>query len=130
MKLIDKYLVKQFIQTIAFGLLGFTIIFIVIDAIENLDDFVDQSVPALKILHYYIVFSPEIIKLMTPVGVLFAALFTAGRAASTSELTAIKASGVSLFRFMLPFLITTFVISFFCHLWRWPNPFSHKIPFL
>jgi lipopolysaccharide export system permease protein len=113
MKLIDKYLVKQFVQTIAFGLLGFTIIFIVIDAIENLDDFVDQSVPALKILHYYIVFSPEIIKLMTPVGVLFAALFTAGRAASTSELTAIKASGVSLFRFMLPFLITTFVISLF-----------------
>ena len=56
MKLIDKYLIKQFIQTIAFGLLGFTIIFIVIDAMENLDDFIDQSVPALKILHYYMVF--------------------------------------------------------------------------
>ncbi|HRP94112.1 MAG TPA: LptF/LptG family permease, partial [Ignavibacteriaceae bacterium] len=54
MKIIDKYLIKQFIQTIAFGLLGFTIIFIVIDAMENLDDFIDQSVPALKIIHYYI----------------------------------------------------------------------------
>ncbi len=111
MKIIDKYLIKQFIQTIAFGLLGFTIIFIVIDAMENLDDFIDQSVPALKIIHYYIVFSPEIVKLMTPVGVLFAALFTAGKAANLSELTAIKASGVSLFRFMLPFLITTLIIS-------------------
>ena len=50
---------------------------------------------------------------MTPVGVLFAALFTAGKAANLSELTAIKASGVSLFRFMLPFLITTFIVSFF-----------------
>ena len=113
MKIIDKYLIKQFIQTIAFGLLGFTIIFIVIDAMENLDDFIDQSVPALKIIHYYIVFSPEIIRLMTPVAVLFAALFTAGKAANLSELTAIKASGVSLFRFMLPFLITTFFISMF-----------------
>ena len=113
MKIIDKYLIKQFLQTIAFGLLGFTFIFIVIDAMENLDDFIDQSVPALKIIHYYIVFSPEIIRLMTPVGVLFAALFTAGKAANLSELTAIKASGVSLFRFMLPFLITTFIVSFF-----------------
>jgi lipopolysaccharide export system permease protein len=113
MKIIDKYLIKQFLQTIFFGLLGFTIIFIVIDAMENLDDFIDQSVPALKIIHYYIVFSPEIIRLITPVAVLFAALFTAGKAANLSELTAIKASGVSLFRFMLPFLITTFFISLF-----------------
>jgi lipopolysaccharide export system permease protein len=113
MKIIDKYLIKQFIQTIAFGLLGFTFIFIVIDAMENLDDFIDQSVPALKIIHYYFVFSPEIIRLMTPVAVLFSALFTAGKAANLSELTAIKASGVSLFRFMLPFIITTFIISLF-----------------
>lgn len=113
MKIIDKYLVKQFILTILFGLLAFTILFIVIDAMENLDDFIDQSVPALIVLHYYIVFSPEIIKLITPVAVLFAALFTAGKAANLSELTAIKASGVSQFRFMLPFIITTVFISAF-----------------
>ena len=113
MKILDKYLVKQFLQTIGFGLLGFTVIFIVIDAMENLDDFIDQTVPALTVLHYYVVFSPEIIRLITPVAVLFAALFTAGKAASLSELTAIKASGVSLFRFMLPFLITTFFVSLF-----------------
>ncbi len=113
MKIIDKYLIKQFLQTLAFGLLGFTIIFIVIDAMENLDDFIDQSVPALKIAYYYIVFSPEIIRLITPIAVLFAALFIAGKAANLSELTAIKASGVSLFRFMLPFIITTFFISMF-----------------
>lgn len=113
MKLIDKYLTKQFVQTILFGLLAFTIVFIVIDAMENLDDFIDQNVSAIKIFHYYLVFSPDIIRLMTPVGVLFAALFTAGKAANLSELTAIKASGVSLFRFMLPFLITTLFISVF-----------------
>jgi lipopolysaccharide export system permease protein len=113
MKIIDKYLVKQFIQTILFGLLAFTIIFVVIDAMENLDDFIDQNVPTLIILHYYVVFTPEIIRLVTPIAVLFAALFTAGKAANLSELTAIKASGVSLFRFMLPFIITTVFISMF-----------------
>lgn len=111
MKIIDKYLIKQFLSTVFFGLLAFTLIFVVIDMMENLDDFIDQDVPGDIILHYYFVFMPEIIKLITPVAVLFAALFTAGKSASLSELTAIKASGVSMYRFMLPFLITTFFIS-------------------
>ena len=113
MKIIDRYLIKQFLQTIVFGLLAFTLVFVVIDLMENLDDFIDQSVPTHIILHYYLVFSPDIIKLMTPVAVLFAALFTVGKAANLSELTAIKASGVSMYRFMAPFLITSLFISIF-----------------
>ncbi len=113
MKILDKYFVKQFIQTVFFGLIAFTVIFVVIDMMENLDDFIDAKAGIDIILHYYFVFSPEIIKLMTPVAVLFSALFTAGKASSLSELTAIKASGVSMYRFMLPFLAATFVISAF-----------------
>ncbi|MGE5435917.1 MAG: LptF/LptG family permease [Syntrophothermus sp.] len=111
MKIIDRYLVKQFLQTFIFGILAFTLIFVVIDMMENLDDFIDQNVSVDIVAHYYFVFSPEIIRLITPVSVLFAALFTASKSANLSELTAIKASGVSLYRFMAPFLITTFFIS-------------------
>src|SRR3989339_1227058 len=111
MKILDKYLVKQFLLTIIFGLLAFTLIFVVIDMMENLDDFIDQNVSMDIILNYYLVFSPEIIRLITPVAVLFAALFTAGKAANLSELTAIKASGVGLYRFMAPFVIAALFIS-------------------
>jgi lipopolysaccharide export system permease protein len=48
---------------------------------------------------------------MTPVSVLLASLFTAGKMANLNELTAIKAGGVSLYRFMTPFIITAFLIS-------------------
>jgi lipopolysaccharide export system permease protein len=113
LKIIDKYLIKQFLQTVFFSLLAFILIFLVVDAMENLDDFIDQNVPILEIIHYYIVFTPEIIKLITPVAVLFGALFTAGKASSLSELTAMRASGVSLYRFMAPFVITAFIISLF-----------------
>lgn len=112
MKLIDKYLVKQFLQTVFFSLLAFILIFLVIDAMENLDDFIDQDVPWLNILHFYFVFTPEIIKLITPVAVLFGALFTAGKVSTLSELTAMRASGVSLYRFMAPFIVTALIISF------------------
>ena len=113
MKILDKYLVKQFIQTVLFGLLSFTLIFVIINMVENVGSFLDQNVPTYIIVYYYVVFSPDIIKMMTPVAVLFAALFTAGKASNLSELTAIKASGVSMYRFMLPFIIATFFISIF-----------------
>ena len=113
MKIIDKYLVKQFIQTVLFGIISFTLIFVIINMVENVGSFLDQNVPTYIIIYYYVVFSPDIIKLMTPVAVLFAALFTVGKASNLSELTAIKASGVSMYRFMLPFLIATLFISLF-----------------
>jgi lipopolysaccharide export system permease protein len=111
LKILDRYLIKQFLLTVFFALIAFILIFLVIDAMENLDDFIDQNVPAIKIIHYYIVFTPEIIKLITPVAVLFGALFTAGKASGLSELTAMRASGVSLYRFMAPFVATAFIIS-------------------
>jgi len=111
MKILDKYLVKQFIQSILFGLLAFVMIFVIIDMMENLDDFIDQNVPSVLIVQYYFVFIPEIIRLMIPVSILLACLFTAGKMANQNELTVIKASGISLYRFMVPFIITAFIIS-------------------
>ncbi len=112
MKILDKYLVKQFVQTILFGLLAFTLLFVIIDMMENLDDFIDQNVPTEIIFQYYFVFIPEIIRLMIPVSVLLASLFTAGKMANLNELTAVKAGGVSIYRFMIPFIIISIIISF------------------
>ena len=113
MKILDKYLLKQFLLTVLFGLLAFTLLFVVIDLMENLGDFLDQNVSEPMIIQYYLVFTPEIIRLITPIAVLLASLFTAGKMANLNELTAIKASGVSLYRFMLPFLAAAVVISVF-----------------
>lgn len=111
MKILDRYLLKQFLQTLFFGLLAFTLMFIIIDMMENLDDFIDQNVPNNLIIEYYLVFAPEMIRLMTPIAVLLSSLFTAGKMSSQNELTAIRASGVSIYRFMLPFLAMAFLIS-------------------
>ncbi|MFH1194564.1 MAG: LPS export ABC transporter permease LptG [bacterium] len=111
MKIIDKYLIKQFLQTILFGLLVFIAIFIVIDMMEKLDDFIDENVENKIILEYYIVFIPEIIRLIFPVAVLLAGLFTVGKMSTLNELTAFKAAGVSLYRFMAPFIAVALLLS-------------------
>jgi lipopolysaccharide export system permease protein len=111
MKIIDRYFVKQFLQTLLFALAAFTVIFIVIDLMENLDDFLDQNVSYPVIFEYYIYFAPEIIRLMIPVATLLACLFTVGKMANQNELTAVKSSGVSLYRIMAPFIVTSLIIS-------------------
>lgn len=113
MKIIDRYFVKQFLQTLLFALAAFTLIFVIVDLMENLDDFIDQNVPNMIIFEYYLYFIPEIVRLMTPVATLLACLFSAGKMANQNELTAVKSSGMSLYRIMAPFLGTAIVISLF-----------------
>ncbi len=111
MKIIDRLVTKQFLLTALFGLIAFTAIFVIIDLMEKLDDFLDRKADVMVIVQYYIAFIPEIIKLMTPVGLLLSSLFTTGRLSNNNELTAIKASGVSMYRYMAPMLILAFTIS-------------------
>lgn len=80
---------------------------------EKLDDFIDQNATMDIIINYYIVFIPEIIRLMLPVSVLLGGLFTVGKLSTQNELTAIKSSGVSFYRFTLPFMGTSLLISLF-----------------
>ena len=88
MKLLDRYILKQFIMTMLFGLLAFTAIFVIIDLLENLDDFLDHSVDTPIIFQYYLAFIPEIIKLMTPVAILLSSLFVTGKLSSNNIATA------------------------------------------
>jgi len=109
--ILDRYIVRQFIVSFLFGLVAFTLIFIMIDMMEKLDDFLDGNAPTDAIIEYYLNFSPEIIKLMTPVAMLLAALFVMGRLTNQNELAAMKSSGVSLYRLLAPFLIVAFLVS-------------------
>jgi lipopolysaccharide export system permease protein len=111
MKIFDKYILKQFIMTTVFGLITFMMIFLIIDLMENLDDFLDNNVANDIIIQYYIAFLPEIVKLMTPVAVLLASLFTTGKLAANNELTAMKAGGMSIYRYMFPLITVAFLVS-------------------
>jgi lipopolysaccharide export system permease protein len=94
---------------------------------ENLDDFIDQNVYKEIVFQYYIYFIPEIIRLITPIAILLACLFTVGKLNNYSELTAIKSSGMSLFRFMLPFLIVGFIFSILAiYFTAWVVPYTNK----
>ncbi len=113
MKLIDRYILKSFIQNFLFGLLCFLVIFILVDLFENLDKFLDRKLNGNLLLIYYLYFTPEILKLITPVGMLLASLFTISRFITYSELTAMKSSGISIYRYLLPIFAFGIIITLF-----------------
>ena len=128
MKIVDKYLIKQFLTTILFSLLTFLAIFIVVDLMEHIDEFIDYEVPLPIILKYYLVFLPQMIRYMTPIAVLLAALFVTGKMSDLNELTALKSSGMSLYRYMTPFIFTTLIISILSvYFSGYVAPISNKI---
>ncbi len=113
MKLIDRYIIKQFLSHFFFALVAIIMIFIIIDLMENVDDFIDAGTAVNVAIAYYIYFIPEMIKSMIPVAMLLSSLFTTGKLASQNELVAMKAGGVSLYRFMIPFLAIGIIVTGF-----------------
>jgi lipopolysaccharide export system permease protein len=125
--IIDRYIIRQYVVASFFGLLSFVSIFLIIDLTEKVDDFLDASVPTETIIEYYIAFVPEIVKLMTPVAMLLAALFVTGRLATNQELSAIKSGGIGLYRLLAPFLFVAVVVSSFSiYLNGWIVPHSNQ----
>ncbi len=107
----DLYVLRQFVQTFLFGVMAFVTIYIVVDLIENLETFTDRDLGFGTMILYYLYFVPEIVKLVAPIGMLLAGLFTFGRLDSTHELTAIRAAGRSMRRIAAPLLLFGLLVS-------------------
>lgn len=83
-------------------------------------------------MQYYIYFIPEILKLITPIGMLLASLFTTSKFNTYSEMTSIQSSGISIYRFSVPILafgIIITLISLYFNGWVVPKTNSEKLNF-
>lgn len=88
-------------------------IFIVIDFSENSDDFSDRGATAKEIWgDYYLHYIAEIVRLVSPVAIFVAALLITGQLADRVEIIALKSAGISLVRFLVPFIFVGVVAMF------------------
>lgn len=106
MNKLDRYILMR-LFTITIFVLGLLIfIFILIDFSENSDEFADKGAEFAEIWgRYYLNYVPEMTRLVSPVAVLVACLVLTGQMTERLEITAIKASGISLYRLIVPYLI-------------------------
>ncbi len=110
-KIIDRYLIRQFLSILAMALVGFIAVFIIVDLIENLDQFIDNSVPVRTVLRYYFYTLPWFLSICLPMSMLIATVFSVGLMVKRNEWTAMKSSGISLYRLATPLILIGFIMS-------------------
>jgi lipopolysaccharide export system permease protein len=111
MRILDKYLIRQFLYALLFSLIACWVIVFVVDLVEHLDNFIDRHATLFTIIKYYFYYTPYIITLFLPVAVLLSTLFSLGQLAKHNELLAMKSAGISLYRILLPLFVLAFLIS-------------------
>jgi lipopolysaccharide export system permease protein len=111
-KKLDRYLLKNFFVALAVVTVAIGLTIIVINMVEEMHDFVDHHVTIWRILEYYVYFGGWVVKSFLPVFVLLALLFSVSILARNREILAMKASGLSLYRIALPFLLAAGALAY------------------
>ena len=111
MKKLDQYLLLKFWSILGLSIIGFISIFIIVDLIENIDRFIDNHVPFNIILKYYFYTIPWFINIGLPMSVLISTIFSLGTIIKENEWTAMKSTGISLYRLSAPLLLVGMMIS-------------------
>ena len=109
--ILDDYVLRQFLSTFALVLVSFLMLMLVFTFFELLGDIIRNRTPLVTVGEYLINLMPNLIYNLTPLCTLVAVLATFGTLNRTSELTAMKATGISLYRVMVPVLVVAAILA-------------------
>jgi len=108
-RILDKYLLREFAWPLLYCFDAFAMLMIVIDLFGTLDEFIENHARFSTVVHYYLILFPEMFVHIMPMALLLALLFCLANLSKYNELVAMRASGISLIRLAVPLLAVGFV---------------------
>jgi lipopolysaccharide export system permease protein len=102
MRLLDRYVLVEFVKLLLLSLCAFVVIFAIVDLFEKIQDFMDGHASALIVARYYAYKIPWVTVQVLPVALLMATFLTLGQMSKFNELTAMVTSGLSTGRIVVP----------------------------
>ncbi|MBV8671994.1 MAG: LptF/LptG family permease [Acidobacteriaceae bacterium] len=110
--ILDEYVLMQFLSTFAMVLVSFVMLMLIFTCFELLGDIIRNKTPFVTVAAYLANLIPSMLYYpITPLSVLIAVLVVFGLMSKSSELTAMKASGISLYRIVLPIFVIASLLS-------------------
>jgi LPS export ABC transporter permease LptG/LPS export ABC transporter permease LptF len=109
--LLDEYVMRSYVTNFVLSLGAFVLLFVVFTFFELMGDIVRNQTPFIVVGEYLINLLPYIVNVVTPFCSLLAGLITFGALNRSSELTAMKATGISLYRVVAPILVLAAIIA-------------------
>jgi LPS export ABC transporter permease LptG/LPS export ABC transporter permease LptF len=101
-RILDEYVVREFLNTFFLVLTGFVMLMLVFTFFELVGDILRNRIPLSTVGAYLINLTPSMLYQISPLAVLIAVLVTFGVLNRNSELIAMKATGISLYRLVVP----------------------------
>jgi len=109
MRLLDRYVLFEFLKLLLLSLFAFVVIFAVVDLFEKIQDFMDGHASAWVVGRYYLYKVPWVVVQVLPVALLMATFLTLGQMSKFNELTAMVTSGLSTTRIVVPLFLVGLV---------------------
>ena len=110
--LMDRYIGRELITPFIFGVGLVSSLGVAIGYLSDLSNkVVDSNLPLIKALEILLLKVPEFTAYALPISVMLTTLLTYGRLGSDSELIALRACGVSLYRLIAPALALSLVVT-------------------
>lgn len=114
--ILDRYVLREFLKVLLLVLVSVVALFVVIDYTDTAKDAQENGVAASVLLTYYRFQIFTILNWTLPISVLVATLVTFALMGKNNEVTAIKSSGVSLYRIGVPVVAIAAVFSILAYL--------------
>jgi lipopolysaccharide export system permease protein len=116
MTILDRYVIKEFIRLFFLILALFLSLFLIVEFFERIRMFLSNNASPHQIVSYFFFMIPMMVSQTIPVSVLIASLITFSSLSKNSEIVAMKANGISLYRSSLPVIIASALICIFAFL--------------
>jgi LPS export ABC transporter permease LptG/LPS export ABC transporter permease LptF len=110
-RILDQYVVLEFLNMFALVLMGFVLLMLVFTVFDRLSDILRNRVPMTTVGDYLINLTPSMVYQIAPLAVLIAVLVTFGVLNRNSEIIAMKATGISLYRLVVPIVAIAAILA-------------------
>ena len=114
MRLLDRYVLRNFMEPFLICFAGFIGIWLIFDLSDNITDFVEAKVSIKQVAGYYLTQLPYFILLALPVGLLLALLYSLSQMSRRNEIIAMLTAGRSVYRLLLPLILVGLMATVGC----------------
>jgi len=105
MRILNRYLFHNLLKPMLYLVVAFTLLFIIGDLMDNASDFVEAGTGPLDLAYYYSLRLPSMVIMIVPLCLLLAVLYSLSTLTRHSEITAMRASGISIYRIVRPYML-------------------------
>ncbi len=110
-RILDEYVVREFLGTFFLVLSGFVGLMLIFTFFDLVGDIIRNHIDLAIVGAYLVNLTPDMLYQIAPLAVLIAALVTFGVLNRNSEIIAMKATGISLYRLVIPIVSIAAILS-------------------